>query len=70
MSFRIIQSSGEANLGSVDMPWAAGNGTEVQSDLSMGVLVTIEVPLSSFSDPAAWEVAYVRQGVGFDVAAG
>jgi hypothetical protein len=57
MSLRIIQSSGEADLGPVDVPWAAGNGTEVESDLSVGVLVTIDVPLSSFSDPAAWEVA-------------
>ena len=69
MSIRIIQSSREADPGSVDVPWAASNGAEVQSDLSMGILVTIEVPLSSFAGPAALEVAHVRQRVCFDVAA-
>ena len=60
MSLRIIQSSGEAELGPVDMPWAASNRAEIQADLSVGVLVTIEVPLSCFADPAALKIAYVR----------
>ena len=70
MSLRIIQSSGEPDLGPMDVPWAASNGTKVPSDFSVGVLVTIEVPLSSSADPAALEVACVRQRVRFDVAAG
>jgi hypothetical protein len=45
MSLRIVQSSGKADLGPVDVPWAAGNGAEIESNLSVGVLVTIEVPV-------------------------
>jgi hypothetical protein len=36
----------------------------------MGVLVAIEVPLSSSSGPAALKVASIRQGVSLDVTAG
>ena len=70
MSLRIVQSSGKPDLGPVDVPGAALNGTEIESNLSMGVLVTIEVPLSSFSGPAALKVASIRQGVSLDVTAG
>ena len=69
MSLRIVQSSGKTDLGAVNVPWAALNGTEIESNFAMGVLVTIEVPLSSFSGPAALKVASIRQGVSLDVAA-
>lgn len=70
MSLRIVQSSRKSDLRPVDMPGAALNGTEIESNLSMGVLVTIEVPLSSFSGPAALKVTSIRQGVSLDVTAG
>jgi hypothetical protein len=70
MSLRIVQSSGKAGFGPIDVPGAAENGTEIESNLSMFVLVTIEIPLSSFSGPAALEVAPIWQGVCFDMSAG
>jgi hypothetical protein len=69
MSLRIVQSSGKTDLGAVNVPWAALNGTEIESNFAMGVLVTIEVPLSSFSGPAALKVASIRQSVSLDVTA-
>ena len=69
MSLRIVQSSGKSDLGPFDVPCTALDGTEIDSNISMGVLVTIEVPLSSFSGPAALKVASIRQGVSLDVAA-
>jgi hypothetical protein len=69
MSLRIVQSPGEADLGPVGVPWAAENGAEIKPNLSVCVLVPIEVPLSSFSNPAALQVASIWQGVRFDVSA-
>jgi len=67
MSLRIVQSSGKTDFVSVDMPWAAWDGTEVKTDLSVGVFVAIEVPLCSLADAAASKVAAVGQGVSLDV---
>jgi hypothetical protein len=69
MSLRIVQSSGKADLGPVDMPWAASNRTEIESNFSVCVLVTIEIPLSSFPDPAALEIAAIWQGVSLEMSA-
>jgi hypothetical protein len=69
MSLRIVQSSRKADLVSIDVPWAASNGTKVKANLPVRVFVTIEVPLCSFADPAALEVALVGQSVSLDVAA-
>jgi hypothetical protein len=69
MSFCVVQSSGESDLVSVNVPWAARNGTEVKADLPMCVFMTIEVPLCSFADPAALEIATIRQSVSLDMAA-
>jgi len=68
MSLRVVQSSGKANLVPVEVPRAAWNWTKVKADFSMCILVTSEVPLCSFADPTALEVAPVRQGVRLDVA--
>jgi hypothetical protein len=57
MSLRIVQSSGKADFGPVDVPWAAESGTKVVANLSVCVLMTIEVPLCCFPDAAALEVA-------------
>jgi hypothetical protein len=70
MSLCIVQSSGKSDLGPVDLPGAALDGTKIESNFAMGVLVTIEVPLSSFSGSAALKVASIRQGVSLDVTAG
>lgn len=67
MSFRIVQSPREATLDAVDIPGTAWHGTEVSTDLSVGVLVAIEVPLRGFFDST---VAGVRSRVSVDVATG
>jgi hypothetical protein len=67
MSLRIVQSSGKADLGPVDVPWASCNGTKVKANFSVGVFVTIEIPLCSFADAATLEVTVVGQSVSLDM---
>tara|TARA_R110002060_G_scaffold29783_6_gene40185 strand:- start:225 stop:485 length:261 start_codon:yes stop_codon:yes gene_type:complete len=67
MSFRVVQSPRKAALDAVDMPGTACHGTEVSSNLSVCVLVAVEVPLSCFADAT---VTGVWLGVSVDVLAG
>lgn len=66
MSLRVVQTSREAVLDAVDVPWTRSHRTKVKADLPMCVLVSVQVPLLRFSIAAL--SASIRPSMSLDVA--
>jgi hypothetical protein len=70
MSLCVVQSSGEAVLGAMSVPWTASYRAEISADLPVSVLMTVEISLCCFGGSTARKFASVWQDMSINVTAG